>query len=101
MGELQHLALDDGGGGVRQQPQHLDMVGLDHQLEGTREQEVADQNAGLVAEHGVGGGLAAALAALVDDVVMEQRGVVDALHRRGELHMRVARHSRRASRRRG
>jgi hypothetical protein len=55
---------------------------VDHHLEGARVQEVADQHAGGVAEHGVGRLAAAAQVGLVDHVVVQQRRGVDELHHR-------------------
>src|SRR5690606_27047988 len=48
-------------------------------------QEVADQHAGGVAEHGVGGAAAAAQVGLVDHVVVEQGGGVDEFDHRRQL----------------
>jgi hypothetical protein len=55
-----------------------------HQLEGAREQEIADQHAGLVAPDRVGRGEPAAQVALIHHVVMQERRRVDELDRRGE-----------------
>ena len=59
----------------------------DHQLEGAAEQEVADQDRRLVAPDRVGGGRAAAQAAVVDHVVVQQRGGVDELDAGGERQL--------------
>ena len=75
---------------MRQNAQHVQGPGLDHQFEGPGEQEVADQHAGLVAEHLVGGGLAPAQRALVHHVVVQKGGGVDELDRRGEPDRLVA-----------
>ncbi len=74
----------------RQDRQHLQRAVLDHQLEGAGEQEVADQHRRLVAEHGVGGGQAAAQLALIHHIVVQQGGGVDELDAGGQLHMAVA-----------
>ena len=71
--------------------EHLQRAVLHHQLEGAREQEIADQHGGLVAEHRVGRGQPAAQQALVHHVVVQQRGGVDELDAGGELDVpRVA-----------
>ena len=70
--------------------QHVERAVLHHQLEGAGEQEVADQHRGLVAPHRVGGGLAAAQRAVIDHVVVQQRGGVDELDAGGELQLPVA-----------
>jgi hypothetical protein len=50
-----------------------------------REQEIADQHGRRIAEHDVGGRLAAPQLAAIDHVVMQQGGGVDEFDRRGEL----------------
>ena len=90
-GELQHLALGDGRGGARQHRQHLERAVLDHKLEGAREQEVADQDGRLVAEHRVGRGQAAAELAFVDHVVVQQGRGVDELDAGGQAWVAGAR----------
>jgi hypothetical protein len=52
-------------------------------LKRTRVQEIADQNARLVAEKRIRGLLTAPKARIVDDVVMKQRSRVDELDDRG------------------
>ena len=84
-GQLQHLALGDGRRGARQHGQHLERAVLHHELEGAGEQEVADQDRGLVAEHRVGRGEAAAELALVHHVVVQQGGGVDELDAGSEV----------------
>ena len=64
--------------------------GLDHQLEGAAEQEVADQNGGLVAPDEIGRDLAAAKRARVHHIVVQQRGGVDELDGGGEIDVLVA-----------
>jgi len=83
--QLQHFAFGDGIGGVGEDLHHLDPLQLDHQLEAARVEEVADQHAGGVAEHGIGGLAAPAQVGLVDHVVMEQGGGVDELDHGGQL----------------
>ena len=61
------------------------VVDRHHHLEGARVEEVADQHAGGVAEHGVGGVAAAPQFGFVDHVVVQQRGGVDEFDHRGEL----------------
>ena len=63
---------------------------LHHQLEGAGEQEVADQNRGLVAEYRIGRGQSSPQQARVNHVVVEQRGGVDELDAGRELHMPLA-----------
>ena len=67
--------------------EHDQRAVLHHQLEGAREQEVADQHRGLVAEHGIGRGQAAPQQALVHHVVVQQRRGVDELDAGRELHV--------------
>ena len=68
----------------------MQIADLDHHLERLAEQEVADQDARLVAPQHAGGELAAAHVALVDHVVVQQRRRVHELDRGGELDMAVA-----------
>src|SRR3546814_12187612 len=79
--KLQHLAFGDAVGGVGEDPLHVHRVEFDHQLEAARIQEVADQHAGSVAPHRVGGAAAAAQVGFVDHVVVEQGGGVDEIGR--------------------
>ena len=82
--ELQHLALGDRVRRVREHVQDPHLLELDHHLERARVEEVADEHARLVAEHGVRRLLAAAQARAVDDVVVQQRRRMDELDdRRG------------------
>ena len=71
--------------------QRLQRSGLDHQLEGSREQEIAHQDAGGAAPDEVRGDLAAPELRAVHHVVVEQGGGVDELHRRGQLRTGVVR----------
>ena len=63
---------------------------LDHHLEGLAEQEVADQNARLVAPLDARGDLAAPHVALVHHVVVEQGGGMHELDAGGELDVALA-----------
>ena len=82
--QLQHLALGDDGRGGGEDVEHAQAAVGDHELEGAAEQEVADQDRRLVAPDRVGRGRAAAQAAVVDHVVVQQRGGVDELDAGGE-----------------
>ena len=96
-GELQHFALGDDAGGVRQDAQRFERARLHHHLEGLAEEIVAHQHARLVAPDDACGLLAAAQVALVDDVIMKQRCGVHELDRGGELQVMftlVAAHAR-------
>jgi hypothetical protein len=88
-GQLQHLALGDDAAGLGQDLQRLHRVGLDHQLEGPGEQEVADQHALRRAPDQVGRDLAAPQLAAVDHVVVQQGGGVDELDGGGQLQAGV------------
>ena len=87
--QLHDLALGDGGRCLRQDAQHLERAIGDHQLKCAGEQEVADQNAGLVAEYLIGRGLTAPLRALIDHIVMEQGRGMDELDTGSEAIMPV------------
>ncbi len=102
--QLQDLALGDHGRGRRQDIQNLERAVLDHDLKGAAEQEVTDQDAGLVAPHGVGRGVAAAQVALVDDVVVEQRRRMDEFDAGCQIDVadaRIAAHARAGQRDQG
>ena len=86
---------------MRQDAQHSQRAVLDHQLESAAEQEIADQHAGLVAEHGVGGGQPAPQVAFVDDIVVQQGGGVDELDAGGQADAALARVAAQLARRRG
>ncbi len=88
--ELHHLALGNDGGGRGQDFQRPQRSDLDHHLEGLAEQEVADQHAGLIAPEHAGSELAAPHLALVNDIVMQQRGRVHELDGSRQLDMTVA-----------
>ena len=68
----------------------LEAVGFDQKVEGAGEEEVTDQDRGLVAPHHAGRRLAAAHVALVDDIVMQQRRRVHEFDRGRELDVMVA-----------
>ena len=85
--QLLHLALGDDGRGGGEDVEHAQAAVGDHELEGAAEQEVADQHRRLVAPDRVGGGRAAAQAAVVDHVVVQQRGGVDELDAGGERQL--------------
>ncbi len=89
--ELHHLALGDDGGGAGEDVEHGKAAGVDHELEGAAEEEIADQHAGLVAPHHIGGELAAAQGGGIHHVVVQQGGCVDELDGGGQLHMGIAR----------
>ncbi len=55
-----------------------------HHLKGTRIKEIADQYAGFVTEHGIGGIAASAHVRVVDDIVMQQGGGMDEFDGGGE-----------------
>ena len=86
-GELQHLALGDHAGGVRQDAQRFERGRLHHHLEGLAQQVVAHQHARLVAPDDACGLLAAPEVALVHHVVVQQRGGVHEFDRGGELQV--------------
>lgn len=60
------------------------VANINHHLEGPRVEKVADQHAGLVAEHGVSGVHATASLRRIDNVVVQQRCRVNEFdYRRG------------------
>jgi len=87
---LQHFALGDHRRGVGQNRQHRQFPVLHHQLERAAEQNVADQDAGLVAPYRVGAGVAPAQVAFVHHVVVEQGGGMDEFDAGGELDVALA-----------
>jgi hypothetical protein len=88
--QLHHLALGDHRGGGGQHVQRVERADLDHHLEGLAEQEIADQDACLVAPDHPRRRLGAAHVAFVDHVVMQQRRRVHELHAGRQLHMAFA-----------
>ena len=83
--ELKHLAFGDGGGRFGEDAENFQAAVGRHELEGAAEQEVADEDGGLVAEHGVRCGEAASEAALVHHVVVQEGSGVDEFHAGGEV----------------
>jgi hypothetical protein len=81
--------------------EHLNVAGLDHQVERAREQEVADEHAGRIAPNDVRGFLAAPHRGDIDHVVVQQRGAMDELDRRRQLARAVAAAAQQARRRQG
>src|SRR6185295_9966716 len=88
--ELHHLALGDHGGGRRENVERRQRGHFDHHLERLAEQEIPDQDAGVVAPQHTRRLLTAAHVALVHHVVVQQRGGVHELHRGRELDVPVA-----------
>jgi hypothetical protein len=88
--QLQHFAFGDLVGGVGEQAHHAHVVGLDHHLERTRIEEVADEHARGVAPERIRGLAPAPQVGLVDDVVVQQRRGMDEFHDGGEQHVIVA-----------
>ena len=88
--QLHHLAFGDGGGGGRENVECAQRADLDHHPERLAEQEVADQHACLIAPEHARRKLAAPELALVDDVVVQERGGVHEFDRGGELDVSVA-----------
>ena len=88
--ELHDLAFRDRGGSRRQDVERAQRADFDHHAKRLPEQEVADQNAGLVAPHHARGQLAAAQFALVDHVVVQQGRGVHEFHRSRELDVTLA-----------
>jgi hypothetical protein len=88
--QLHHLAFGDGRRGRRQDIQGTQRADLDHHAEGLPEQEVADQNARLVAPQHPRRQLAAPHLAFVYDVVVQQRRRVHELDGGRELDVTVA-----------
>ena len=85
--ELHHLTLGDDRTRLRQERQHIQRPIFDHQFESAAEQEVADEDARLVAPDGVGGGGAPAQRAVVHHVVVQQGRGVDEFDAGGEGDM--------------
>ncbi len=77
MQQLQDFALGDAVGGVGQALLDGHRIQTDHQLEGARIQEIADQNARGIAPESVGGLAPAPQVGFIDDVVMQQGGGMD------------------------
>ena len=75
---------------VGQDVERFERADIDHHAEGLAEQEVADQHAGLVAPDHARRLPAAPQVALVDDVVVQQRGRVHELDAGRELDVAIA-----------
>ena len=88
--QLHDLALGDDGGGGGKNVERLQRADIDHHAERLAEQEVADENARLVAPDHAGCLLAPAHAAFVDHVVMQQGCRVHELDAGGELDVAFA-----------
>ena len=85
--KLAHLALGNRRGGIGEDPEHLQRPDIDHELERAAEQEIPDQYARLVSPEGVGGFRPPPQQALIDDIVVQQRGRMDELDAGRELDM--------------
>ena len=85
MEQLQDLAFGHAGGGVGQDFQDLELVGVHRQGQGFGQEEVPHQDDGLVTPDGVGGGDAPAHGGGVHHVVMEQGSGVKVLEDGGEV----------------
>ena len=83
--ELHDLAFGNDIGGLGHHVQDAQIVTLDHHLEGSGIQEIANQHAGWVAKHGVGGGASAAQIGVVHHVVVKQGGGVNELDDGGQF----------------
>jgi hypothetical protein len=85
--QLQHFALGDHVGGIGEYLHDMHVMDRDHHLEGARVEEVADQDAGGIAEQGVGRVTAATQGRFIDDIVVQQSGGVDELDCRRQFVM--------------
>ena len=77
--KLAHFALGNRRRRSREPVQDTETVGFDQQVECAGEQEVTDEDRGIVAPDRLGRRLAAPHRAFVDDIVVKQRGGVDEL----------------------
>ena len=77
---MQHFSFGDDIGSVGEDLQHRNTARRHHQLKRARVKKIADQDACRVAEHGVGGRVAAAKGRFVDYIVVEQGRGVDHFH---------------------
>ncbi len=87
--ELEHFPLADGGGRLGHQPGELGAARARQQAQHARQHEVARHDADDVAVAPEGGLGAAARVGVVDQVVVQQRGRVEQLHRQRRLHGRL------------
>ena len=85
--QLQHLALGDGVGALRENLQQALITQRHHQLERPGNQEVPHQHAGGVAPDRVHRGPAPAQAGFVHHVVVEQGGGVQKFDHRRHIHV--------------
>ena len=83
--KLIDLALGNHGGGFGQNAQNLKRSVLDHQTEGSAQQEVPDQHGRLVAPQRVGRPGAASEGTVIDDIVVKKCRCVDELDARREI----------------
>jgi len=88
--QLQHLALGDGIGGVRQHAHHAHAVHADHHLESAGIQEIADQHGGRIAESRVGGAAPAPQLRFIHHVVVQQGCGMNEFDDRRELMVQRA-----------
>ena len=88
--QLQHLALGDGGRGIREDREHPGRARLGHELEGAGKEIVAHKHARLVVPEQVRRRTAAAGAAFVHHIVVQERRGMDELDRGGEADVMVA-----------
>jgi len=88
--ELQHLALRNGIGGIRQHFHDPHAAHGHHDLESSGVQKVPHEHARRVAELGIGRLAAAPQFGFVDDVVMQERGRMNEFHDGCEFHMMLA-----------
>ena len=100
-GELHHFALGDHRGGAGKHLETGERANFDHHLEGLAQEEIADQNARLVAPKHPRRVLAAPHVALVDDVVVKEGRGVHEFDRGGELDVALAAIAAKARRRQG
>ena len=82
--QLQHFALGNDIGGVRQDLHHPHVVHRHHHLECPGIHKITHQHTGCIAEQFIGGFFAAPHFGFVHHVVMQQRGGVDELHHGSE-----------------
>ena len=88
--QLQHFTLSNRRRGAAENIEHFQRAVSDHQLKGAGKEKIANQHGGLVAEHRIGAGQTATQQALIDHIVMQQRGGVDEFDAGGEVDMPMA-----------
>ncbi len=84
---MQNFAFRDPIGGIRKDPHDPHASCIDHHLERPRVQEVTHEDAGSVAETGVGGRSPPPQVGLVHDVVVQQGCRVNELDDRSQQHV--------------